>query len=247
MRLIKFLLLLFICLSLQAGAQETKPALSALPAQFPHLTLRVEYFRFISREPNLGIEWRKSFRHSHEIRIGYLYSQPINRFAHERIFARSTMAKYQGPSIGYQYRFWLFMKNTERYLKAGVVFRYLSYTDEVMMYLDNSDVVNVFNKYVLSQWRSDAVLSLAYCNNANPFQKPNWEFTVGVVAGTQYTRVTECEYCDPLADEAEFETQTRNAANDFFPTDGFILRPWVRLTLSVPYYLIKAERRSFRE
>jgi hypothetical protein len=134
------------------------------------------------------------------------------------------MAKYQGPSVGYQYRFWLFVKNKERYFKAGVIFRYLSYTDEIMMKLDNSGPIHVYDRYVLSQWRSDAVLSVAYCNNANPLQKPNVEFTVGVVAGTQYTRATECSYCDSSASEAEFETQTRNAANDFFPTDGFILR-----------------------
>jgi hypothetical protein len=245
MRLLKFLSLLLTGLTLQADAQEATHSVSSTPSQFPHLTLRVEYYRFISREPNLGIEWRKGFSHSHEIRIGYLYSQPINRYLHERTVFTSTMAIYQGPSIGYQHRFWWFKKNSERYINTGIILRYLHYTDETMWmggWAGASDI----NTLYLSQWRSDMVLSAAFCGNANPLDAVHIEFTIGAVIGHQYTRVSDCRFCDPTRGEAYFESQTKAAGNQLYPQDGFFIRPWIRFTFSVPYYLIKAERKAFR-
>ncbi|MGL5889897.1 MAG: hypothetical protein ACRC3B_08425, partial [Bacteroidia bacterium] len=72
---------LLLCLTVQSQTVSSSAASEC--GQYPCKILRIDPVRFLIREPNIGIEWRNSIRHSSEIRIGYIYPQPAMMWLYE--------------------------------------------------------------------------------------------------------------------------------------------------------------------
>ncbi|MGL5892672.1 MAG: hypothetical protein ACRC3B_22455 [Bacteroidia bacterium] len=201
--------------------------------------MRIDPVRFLIREPNIGIEWRNSIRHSSEIRIGYIYPQPAMMWLYET-FIPMTTGKYQGPSFAYQHRFWHSEKAS--YFLLSAQYRYLWHTNQWMYFGGSSG--SGFDDVLLSQWRNDLIVKLAWSPNASYQKRIHFEAGLGVQLSQQYTRATDCTSCGNTT--LSYEAQLEKSLELLWPNDGWFVRPWLHFSFSMPIVLSKKDKFVFR-
>jgi hypothetical protein len=235
--------LLFLICSFAASAQQTDSLTkSENSPQFPTLTLRTAILRNLVREANFGIEMRRSFTHGHEVRLGYVYSSgPVEQFYEK--WAVSTLGKFRGPTVAYQYRYYFHLGKHPRYLLLGTMYRYQWFTNAYHSLSGFSTSTYDEEWIVLSQWRNDLIVKAAFGLNADPRKALHFELGFGAWFRDLYTRASDCKSCGyPVF---TFDGRLQEIRNRLDPLDGFSVSPWLHFTFSYLIYPKRKENQNF--
>jgi hypothetical protein len=209
----------------------------------PAFTVRTAIIRNLVREANIGFELRRSFTHGHEVRLGFVYSSAPVEEIYET-WAVSTLGKFRGPSVAYQYRFYFQPVHNPKYLLLSAMYRYQWFTNAYHS-LSGTSSSSDNDWIVLSQWRNDLILKAAVCFNADPRNLVHFELGFGAQFSDLYTRPSDCKSCHFAA--FSFDERLIVVRNELKPLDGFRISPWLHFTFSYLIYPKKNEKYYFRQ
>ena len=227
-----------VCLSAKFAGKEagdTTIINTLANESFPRYRLRYPPFRFLFREPAIGLELRKTYSFSHEFQAGFVYPQPLLGFMLYENFLTLSTARYMGPMVGYSWRRWKKHRSGyDKFLMLSATYRSLWFNNQ-WIWLGGASGSSYISNLNLSQRRQDLLLEIAFHGPATMPKRVMFEAGLGVMIIYTKSYLHDCTNCN--RSDPYFEGRLRSLRESLYAPEGFFAIPWVHFSLSVPVAL----------